>query len=76
MNVILDRKRLEAPLPNVPGGPVATSMPLDVTIQESLHPRAQVTILTRPEDEMEVIWHQTESEHAHFDHFTGSLEGT
>jgi len=43
-------------------------MPLYVTIQEPLHHVLKSPSSRGPQDEMEMIRHQTESEHTHLDH--------
>src|ERR1035438_2510204 len=65
MLVLLDRKRLETPLPDVSAGMVVAMVSPHMRSQQPLHPAAQVAIAVRPQHQMKMVGYQTPSEHPH-----------
>ena len=60
--VILNRERLEPPLPDVPRGPVMAMVSVRVSCEQPLHPSSQVAILIGSQQQMEVVGHQAIAE--------------
>ena len=65
MLVLLDGEGFEAALPDVAAAPVTLAVAMHVGRQEPLHPGAEVVVAPRPEDEVEVIGHQTKADQPH-----------
>ncbi len=74
MRIFLDRKRLEASLPHVARGVVALVVAPHVGRQQPLEVAREVAFSPRPQDQVKVIRHETEPQHAHLHTFTGLLE--
>lgn len=72
--VILQRKRLETPLPHMARTVVVAIVSLGMSRQEPLDPPSEVGIAVRPEHQVKVVWHQTIAKKIHlksllsFDH--------
>ena len=62
--ILLDRECFEPALPDVTTTMIMTEIAADVSVQQPLHPAAQIAIADRPESEMEMIGHDTISETA------------
>lgn len=65
MRILLDRKGLEAPLPDMARGAVALVVTPYVGGQEPLKVAREVAFSPRPQDQMKVIRHETETHHPH-----------
>jgi hypothetical protein len=63
--ILLNRKRLEASLPDPPGRPITPVMSANVRGKQPVHPAAQIAVAAWPQHEMKVVWHQAPSEYAH-----------
>lgn len=74
MVILLNRKRLEAPLPYRAAGVVVTMGAADMRRQQPVHPAAEVTISRWPECPVDVIRHQAGSQHAQGHALTGLAE--
>jgi DNA invertase Pin-like site-specific DNA recombinase len=61
----LDREALEPPLPDVAARAVAAMIPPHVRRHQPLHPAREVAVRTRPDDQVEVIRHQTPRDNPH-----------
>jgi hypothetical protein len=65
MFVLLNGKRFEPSLPDVPARGIVAMIAADVRRQEPLHPAAQIAILPGPDDQMEMVGHEAVCEHPH-----------
>jgi hypothetical protein len=74
MLVALDRKGLEAALPDMPAAVVVPMIAADVAGEQSLHPTAEVAVAVRPEDEMEMVGHEAPAEDSHRQALASGLE--
>jgi hypothetical protein len=63
--ILLDRERLETPLPDMAAGIVVAMITPDMSIHQPSHPGAEVAIAERPEDQVKVIGHQAISQDPH-----------
>jgi len=66
MDVILDRERLKAPLPDMSGSAVSTVMAADVRRQQPVHPGSKFTISAGFQNEMKMVGHQTICQYPNF----------
>ncbi len=62
MLILLDRETFEPALPNMTMTSVMLVIPADMSRQEPLHKRAEGFRCFGLDDEVEVIWHQAETE--------------
>ena len=67
----LARKRLEAALPNVAAASIVAVVSPHVRGRQPLHPRAKVAVGDGLQDQVEMIRHDGEGQHAHRDAFAG-----
>ena len=65
VTILLNRKRLESPLPDMTAGAITPMVATYMRSQQPLHPSAQITILVWPESEMKMIRHDAVRKHAH-----------
>jgi len=65
MFVLLDRKRLEPPLPNMPAAAITHPITVNVRRQQPLHERAEIVIAYRPKDQVKMIRHQAVADQPH-----------
>ena len=63
--ILLDGKRPETPLPNMPRGLMAAMMAADMSGEEPLHEAAKVTIGEGPQHEVEVVGHEAVRQNTH-----------
>ena len=55
----LDRKRFESPLPDVPAGFIVPLVTANMRRHEQLQPATEVSIFMRPQQQAEIVRHQT-----------------
>src|SRR5579863_742419 len=65
MLILLNRKRLEAALPDVAAGTVMAVVAADMARQQPLHPAAEISIVVRPKHQVKMVVEQAIREHAH-----------
>jgi hypothetical protein len=65
----LDGKRFESPLPDVPAASVVPMVTADVRRHEPLHPATEISIFMRPQQQVEMVCHQTISSQPHRNFF-------
>ena len=65
MIVLLDRKHLEPPLPNMAAGAIMLVVAADVCVLQPVHPPAQIAVGDLPEHQMKVVGHQAIGQYAH-----------
>jgi len=65
MFVLLDRKGLEPPLPDMAAAAVMTVITTHMGRQQPLHPTAEIAVVVRPKDQMEMVGHQAITEQPH-----------
>jgi hypothetical protein len=63
--VLLDRKRLEASLPDMPASAVMPMIASHVAGEQPLHPAPQIAVLSRPDNQVKMIRHHAIAQHAH-----------
>ena len=72
MLIGLDGKRLKSPLPDVPAAFVVPMIAANVRRHEPLHSATEISIFMRPQQQVEMVCHQTISSQPHR-HFFVSL---
>ena len=65
MVVLLNRERLESALPDMSTGMVMFLVSANMGREQPVNPSAEVPVLPRPEDQMEVVGHQAIGQDPH-----------
>jgi hypothetical protein len=71
MRIVLNRECLETPLPHMTASAIATVMTANMSCQQPLHPPAQIHVAIGPQNEMDMIGHQTNSQYIQWQARTG-----
>ena len=61
----MHRKRFESPLPDMAAAFIISMVTANVRRHEPLHPATQVSIFMRPQQQMEMVCHQTKTRQPH-----------
>src|SRR5260370_28217998 len=71
MLVLLNRERLETALPDVAAAVMMLVITAHMSIQDPMHPAAQVAILLGQDNQVKVVGHEAKAQHGHRDFDAG-----
>jgi len=75
MLVLLNRERLESALPDVAAAVMMLVITAHMSIQDPMHPAAQVAILLGQDNQVKVVGHEAKAQHGHRDFDAGMGHG-
>jgi hypothetical protein len=74
MLILLNRKSLEPPLPEMAAAVIVLMITTHMRVLQPVHPGAEITIIFRQDDQMEVIGHQAIAKDRHGDFHAGMID--